>query len=367
MDDLDNDGLSNIEEFTYGSDPSNRDTDGDGMDDFYEISNGYGVNNSDGHWDQDDDFLDNIWEYRLRALGAGPDTSLDAIFAGIVVILSSALVVYLVRNVFAYVQAIMDERNFAKIMGFSSLRDKRKAEKLGFMTAYARNQAQQLGYGNKFIEDILPQYDVKTVSELDDNWTRSLQETNNQIQSFNNYLSVSIAGVKTPSQLSTISADLDAAYQSLLTFIPFHQRLNQSIAQIKQITVSSGEFPLFQMTRERFDSYEIQNSKIISKINELSTNISQRINKKSQFLSIWTPMLELLKITEDNVPTSLQKITQIVNTNEEHARTILVSILEEYPMIGRYDTENELYTKGINVEHYIVEALKRVKHYNKKD
>ena len=39
--DADNDGLTNLEEFTYGTSPKSKDTDGDGFDDLWEVTNGY--------------------------------------------------------------------------------------------------------------------------------------------------------------------------------------------------------------------------------------------------------------------------------------------------------------------------------------
>ena len=39
--DADNDGLTNLQEYNNGTDPTNADTDGDGMSDQYELDNGF--------------------------------------------------------------------------------------------------------------------------------------------------------------------------------------------------------------------------------------------------------------------------------------------------------------------------------------
>ncbi len=63
--DLDNDGLTNLDEFLAGTDPNNEDTDTDGIPDKYEID--YGLNplsEADGGHDMDSDGASNFVEYQ---------------------------------------------------------------------------------------------------------------------------------------------------------------------------------------------------------------------------------------------------------------------------------------------------------------
>ena len=81
--DPDEDGLTNAEEFTLGTDPQNADTDGDGLPDGWEVDNGYdpldpdGDNGADG--DPDEDGLTNGGEFAAGTDPQNPDTDGDGL------------------------------------------------------------------------------------------------------------------------------------------------------------------------------------------------------------------------------------------------------------------------------------------------
>ncbi|NJN92881.1 MAG: hypothetical protein HC875_01690 [Anaerolineales bacterium] len=81
--DLDNDGLSNADEFVHSTDPLNPDTDGDGLPDGWEVSTGLDPNDdaddngADG--DPDNDDLTNEEEYNKGTDPNKPDTDNDGI------------------------------------------------------------------------------------------------------------------------------------------------------------------------------------------------------------------------------------------------------------------------------------------------
>ncbi|MBC7472390.1 MAG: hypothetical protein H7196_03995, partial [candidate division SR1 bacterium] len=63
--DLDNDGLTNLQEYTVGTNPRVADTDGDGMPDGYEVTNGLNPLVNDASGDLDNDGLTNLQEYTV--------------------------------------------------------------------------------------------------------------------------------------------------------------------------------------------------------------------------------------------------------------------------------------------------------------
>ncbi|MBN2151147.1 MAG: right-handed parallel beta-helix repeat-containing protein [Candidatus Lokiarchaeota archaeon] len=76
--DPDGDGIPNeMEIFVHGSDPTKLDTDGDGMDDGYETRNGLSPLVDDASGDLDNDGLSNLQEYLLRTRADNPDTDGD--------------------------------------------------------------------------------------------------------------------------------------------------------------------------------------------------------------------------------------------------------------------------------------------------
>lgn len=65
--DSDNDGLFNIEEYFYGTNPLNADTDGDGMSDGWEVAHGLDPkSNADAGGDLDGDTLTNLQEFTAK-------------------------------------------------------------------------------------------------------------------------------------------------------------------------------------------------------------------------------------------------------------------------------------------------------------
>ncbi len=79
MDDADSDGLRNIEEYHFGTDPSDDDTDGDGMTDGWEINNELNVLEADSNLDSDGDGLINLQEFQIGTYANRWDSENDGI------------------------------------------------------------------------------------------------------------------------------------------------------------------------------------------------------------------------------------------------------------------------------------------------
>ncbi len=80
--DEDEDGLSNDDELTFGTDPFNPDTDGDGMPDGYEVRNGLDPLADDTDGDVDGDGLTNGAEFALGTKANDPDSDGDSLDDG---------------------------------------------------------------------------------------------------------------------------------------------------------------------------------------------------------------------------------------------------------------------------------------------
>jgi len=79
--DQDGDGLTNLEEYSAGTDPTKADTDDDGLPDPYENSHAFldPLNASDATLDQDDDGLTNFQEYQAGSNPTKKDTDRDGL------------------------------------------------------------------------------------------------------------------------------------------------------------------------------------------------------------------------------------------------------------------------------------------------
>jgi hypothetical protein len=78
--DYDNDGLTNLEEWQHGANPTQTDTDNDGMPDGWEVTNAFDpVNAGDASSDADGDGLNNLEEYEHGANPHASDTDGDGL------------------------------------------------------------------------------------------------------------------------------------------------------------------------------------------------------------------------------------------------------------------------------------------------
>jgi len=75
--DSDSDGLTDMEEYQYGTSPRTGDTDGDGLPDKWERDNGTQGTVADATGDQDGDGLNNYLEYRISTHASNTDTDGD--------------------------------------------------------------------------------------------------------------------------------------------------------------------------------------------------------------------------------------------------------------------------------------------------
>ena len=83
IEDMDEDGLRNIEEYRYGTNPADSDTDGDGLSDLWELYFGFNPgDSSDAGLDSDGDELTNLQEYEASTDPWKADTDGDGLSDG---------------------------------------------------------------------------------------------------------------------------------------------------------------------------------------------------------------------------------------------------------------------------------------------
>jgi parallel beta-helix repeat protein len=87
--DLDNDGLTNLEEYNINTAANNNDTDYDLMPDNWEVLNGLNPRQNDTAEDEDDDGLTNLEEFRLGTIANNIDSDSDTFHDGIEVSLGT--------------------------------------------------------------------------------------------------------------------------------------------------------------------------------------------------------------------------------------------------------------------------------------
>ncbi len=78
-DNPDQDGLSNLQEYTLGTNPNNPDSDGDGMSDGWEFTYGLNPLTNDATTDLDSDGLSNLYEYQHSTNPNSTDTDIDGL------------------------------------------------------------------------------------------------------------------------------------------------------------------------------------------------------------------------------------------------------------------------------------------------
>ena len=95
--DLDSEGLTNILEFTIGTNPNNSDTDSDGMPDQWELNYSLNPLIDDANLDPDEDSISNLQEFLLDLDPQTPDSRFDsALLVGIPAIIITVLVVLVI-------------------------------------------------------------------------------------------------------------------------------------------------------------------------------------------------------------------------------------------------------------------------------
>ncbi len=99
----------------------------------------------------------------------------------------------------------------------------------------------------------------------------------------------------------------------------------------------------------------------LDNIKSSEATITSSLVERKKWFAPWQQLLTLIQITEDGVPVSLDKIVEVVNCPEKQAEDLVKLLLSENELIGTYNSEAKVYTKGINVNVYIEKILSKIK------
>ncbi|MCE7737100.1 MAG: hypothetical protein GPJ54_19595 [Candidatus Heimdallarchaeota archaeon] len=349
--DIDDDGLDALGEFQAGTNPKVADTDGDGMKDGYEVDHNLNPLKDDANNDKDGDLLPNKFEHDY---GMNPDSPIETIVAGLILIISlSAITYYILRarrlNAIAIKEGYKhrSEKKLTLERGFSSIKDLKNAEVLGFKTKLAMTMVQSSK--------------VQTVSEMAQSWESQSTSISEIMTSFDLIQITEVANTTTSpidlhdAELSYEHSigemkDLEIDLKSMLS-------LQESIVDLPKVDI---DLPLVGLS---IDDLHIHRSKTKDQLEGVTAIISKfekLINERKIWFEPWQPMLTLIQMTQDGLPIDLARIAEVIRCPEDQAEKLLKLLLAENSLIGLYDASKKLYTKGTNISQYIESMLAKM-------
>jgi hypothetical protein len=346
--DTDGDGLSNLDEYISETDPRSSDTDEDGMSDGWEVENGLDpLVRSDAKEDKDGDFLQNQLEYKLRKLGFRANSAGDVIISLLVVFTLLGLSIILVIK-------LRGNRVYARGLGYDTYPEYKKSIKAGFKSAKEQSKAISKGFMTKNVQDIIVASGHRDIWMMLESW----KNNNSRITSIIDpkVLESAIESVDrslSPGQLNDTNQDLDLKLQKLTE----EEDLLNSQISLQEILVNSqkesNESLLKDINETELNQYLLQSESMMSDLEKFRYKINEAFEQKKNWFKPWTPLLSLIQITEDGMPISLERVAEVVQCPEDHAENLIESLLKENHLIGTYDSNKRIYTKGANIEDYV--------------
>ncbi|MFX1508498.1 MAG: hypothetical protein ACFFDC_20650, partial [Promethearchaeota archaeon] len=362
MDDPDNDGLTNLEEFQYGInhtqalDPHNPDTDDDGMLDGWEVKYQLDpLDSTDVEEDSDNDFFPNRLEYQLRGLGFNPQSPIELY----VVIF---LILFLVCLITGFILRVRNLNKKAKLVGFENNADRKTALKAGFKTVQERSDARNSGFLTAESYNLVRVAGWFNVQEMVTAWQSILLVIKEKFT--DEIISDSIRLIDestSPVHLKNIESKLESFFvkidENKKNLIQINS-LQQTLIVLYQ---TSKIPPLVGLTLEELNNHYTQTNSLLQFLIESEDKLNAQISQKKEEFAPWPRLLTLVQLTEDGTPVKLSEIAKIIDCSEEQAEHLIILLLKENKLIGKYDTENEVYIKGHDVSTLIQTYIKEVK------
>ncbi|MHA2029010.1 MAG: hypothetical protein ACW99A_17405 [Candidatus Kariarchaeaceae archaeon] len=323
--DFDSDDLSNLEEFKLGTNPLLADTDGDGESDAYEVDHGT-------------DPLDPTSNYRRRLLIIG-------LIGGLIFI-----------TIFAVY--VLNRRSKSK--GFINIVESYKTRRSGFETKSEKDLAENRGFKNKQILQIVQGTGYNSMDAMIKEWTNfinRLDETNFQAKIQNIEELISVSG--TPDDLITsiqqsneIFNDIVDSKNKIISFKSTADILkNFRKGDIGKYTNNLTQIELLDMTAKLNSSND--------HLSSYENKIKNIISEKQSWFEPWDRLLSLIQMTQDGTPIHTSEISKVINLDTVHTEELLDLLLKENELIGTYEKESKIYTKGTLIEKYLNSILSR--------
>ncbi|MHA2248992.1 MAG: hypothetical protein ACXAD7_01460 [Candidatus Kariarchaeaceae archaeon] len=351
--DLDNDGLTNLREFNEGTNPRISDSDNDGMPDGWEVEYGLNPTKDDASDDKDGDFVPNNFEYKFDQYGFRPNSILDVIVATLILLI---IVIFLISILIKRRRLIKR----AKLQGFLSLADKKKAIDLGFPMPELRDEAKSHGFLSSAIRDIIRLAGYNNVNEMIEAWENHRISTPKLKPEYSDEKTNLIKATRSPIELNEIEAEI-MEYFKLID--KEEQVLERDIllqnTLIDQLLKSEYQL-LTNLDDTKIKFIQNQTQDIIDEQISFRNTIEETIKVRQSWFKPWQALLTLIQVTEDGYPIALDRIIEVVNCPSDQAENLIGMLLQENPHIGKYDHESKVYTKGTDVKFYIDSILSQL-------
>ncbi|MHA2168725.1 MAG: SBBP repeat-containing protein [Candidatus Kariarchaeaceae archaeon] len=371
--DSDNDGMTNLDEYKYSADlglnetipykgliANNSDSDGDGMSDGWEVDNELNPLEDDANDNKDGDLFPNWVEYeldnsflrKLNLFSAKDKTD------SIIVIVSLIVPIF----VLAGYQIRKRRRNKKAIsMGFDSFPDYQQSTQAGFKSVEERNEAKNKGFLSIRAQKIIFALGFKNVDQMLDSWNSTLDATKNEfpdeaIEVLENIIVSTIS----PIALQHVEKDQSPLFEKIEVHL---DKLNQIISIQESLILLEKDLDFPQLANFTLEELQSLNDLIVSakiSLEEYRTMIQKLINQQKDWFTPWEPLLSFIQVTEDGLPIELAEIAKIVRSEEKHAEELLELLLNENPVVGTYNSDQKIYTKGVNINYYIKTILSKL-------
>lgn len=351
--DFDNDGLSALEEYQYNPDlnPRNRDTDGDGLNDGYEVNNGLNALKNDAAKDKDGDFLSNKIEAQI---GTNPNGRFDQFISIFVILLTSSGAIF----------AIISYRRLsteAKSAGFQNYLHMRSIRKQGFSTLEDYQNAKSSGFHIQEAHTLISSYGFENINSMLLQWQNYLSE-------LDLYLEIMIIDVRIKSIEETITyGHYDESVQNskddvekLRSQIQTTNQLIFELDTIFDLTNRSKIYPFRNLDRHKINEVRGTLNEKINSLNDLNNKYSKLIESKEIWFKPWSSLLTLIQMSSDRSITDLEEIAQVLNIDNEHAKSLIQAVIVDNQLIGTFSEETNQFTKGTNIDGYLKYVLDNI-------
>lgn len=346
--DNDHDGLTNMIEAQFGSNPFKKDTDSDGMSDSYEFHNGLKGTINDAGQDKDHDGLNNGLEARL---GLKANNPLDGI---IIIIVFSLLLIGSIFEIFLY-----NKRNKqSKQKGFKNYWQYRSLKKRGFTSYDSYKHSLERGFFTNEAQTLLVSYGFDTTTSLLIMWhkiSQILESFLNDKQKIDSLFEFGLTN-----SLTTYQEKFDSSQSIYTELLGNIKQLTQSLSEIDTINdliSRMKEFPFTNLSNEDIQGQKSLFDEQITRYETLKNQYEQLSNERKMWFKPWPALLSVIDMTADGSKVDLAEISKVLGVEDTHTKSLLLAIIDENRFIGRFSDETNQFIKATKIDGYLKFAM----------